>query len=213
MAEVTTRLQAIDALRVVALQGEGATDAPGPSSHFRRFLAVCDAAVAAPGSIALGVPTHPNTSTRPDENEKAGAITNPASRLWAQLLNSRYRILLACISHYLTLDRGAVGRTSLADFAFDEMANIFTLSKHLVTLDRTTTPADGKAGPPFEMPYTLLLPAKPASRWRMQQDLIDNSTLLKNRIVGLQADPGHVLDGLSVDAGRRAMIDGFIASP
>jgi hypothetical protein len=90
---------------------------------------------------------------------------------------------------------------------------IVVLSKHLVTLDRTDLAADGKAGPPFEMPYTLLLPVKPVSRWRMQQDLLDDSTLLKQRLTEMMADPGHILDSLSDDTSRRTTTDGFIASP
>jgi hypothetical protein len=213
VATIRTRLEAIDALRIIAIQGEGASAAPGPSSHFKRFLTIYDAAVAAPGSIAFPVPTLPNTSTHPDPTEQKGAITKAASRVWAQLLNCRYRMLLAYIGHYLLLDQNTNGRTSLADFSFEEMSNIFLLSKHLITLDRTDLPGDGKAGPPFEMPYTLLLPVKPVSRWRMQQDLIDDSTLLKQRLIAMQADPDHVLDNLSDDPSRRTMIDGFIASP
>lgn len=122
-------------------------------------------------------------------------------------------MLLGYIGHCLATAQAASGRTNLAEFAFDEMANIGRLSGHIMTLDRTVTPADGKAGPPFEMPYTLLLPSKPVSRWRMQQDLIDDSVLLKERITGLRGDPGHVLNDLSDDVARRTMIDGFIASP
>jgi len=212
--QVRTRAEALDALRIIALQGEGAAGAAGAASHFKRFLAVYDAAVTAPGRISFGVPTHPNTNTSPGPVEAGGAITHPVSRLWAQLLNNRYRMLLACIGHYLAIDQSANGRTSLAEFAFEEMSNIAVVSKNLVTLDRTTTPADGKAGPPFEMPYTLLFPVKPVSRWRMQQDLIDDAAMLKDRIVAApQGDPRHVLDALSDDPGRRTTIDGFIASP
>jgi hypothetical protein len=210
---IATRAEALDALRIIALQGEGAAGAEGPASHFRRFLAIYDAAVTAPGPIALSVATHPNTSVHPDPVERGGAITHPVSRLWAQLSNSRYRMLLAYLGHYLATDRGTNGRTDLAEFAFEEMGNIARLSAHLVTLDRTTMAADGKAGPPFEMPYTLLQPIKPVSRWRMQLDLIGDSSLLKDRIVAQQGDPGHVLDDLSDDAARTAMIEGFIASP
>ena len=208
VVKIQTRAQAIDALQVIALQGEGTTGAPGPSSHFKRFLAVYDAAVAAPGPIALPVPTNPDTGSTPG----SGAITNPASLLWAQLMNSRYRMLLAAIGHHLTIDQGTSGRSELAEFAFEEMSNVLILSTHLTTLDRTTSAADGKAGPPFEMPYTLLLPVRPVSRWRMQQDLIEDSQLVKDRIRAAQADPDAVLDQLSDDVSRRSQIDGFIAS-
>ena len=210
VSPITTRAEALDALRIIALQGEGAAGSPGPESHFRRFLAIYDAAVVAPGPIALPVATHPNTSVTPEPGELGGAITHPVSRLWAQLLNGRYRMLLACLGHYLATDRGVNGRSDLATFAFDEMSNIARLSTHLMTLDRTTVPADGKAGPPFEMPYTLLQPVKPASRWRMQLDLIEDSSLLKARIVAQHGDPGNVLDDLSDDTARAAMIQGFI---
>lgn len=89
IAQVRTRAEAIDALKIIALQGEGAASAAGPASHFKRFLTVYDAAASAPGAIGLRVPTHPNTSTKPSANEMGGSISNPMSRLWAQLLNSR----------------------------------------------------------------------------------------------------------------------------
>ena len=206
---VTSRAEAIDVLRIIALQGEGA-EVPGDQSHFKRFLRFYDAAVAAPGPIAFPVPRHPNTSTQPTAEEKQGAITNPVSRLWAQLLNGRYRMLLMAIQQHLVMD-GGNGRGDLVMWAFEEMSNIRGISEHLITLDRTVTPSDGKAGPPLEMPYTLLMPPRQVNRWRMQQDLIDDSANLKNQITSSGGDPNHVLDSLSNDAGRRTRIDEIIA--
>ena len=210
---IKTRTEAIDALKIVALQGEGAAGAPADDSHFKRFLRSLRCSGRRSGLIALRLPTHPNTSVNPAPDEHQGAITNKVARLWAQLLNSRYRMLLAYIGQYLVTARGAHGRKALAESAFGEMGNIGAITQHIVTLDRTAAPRDGKAGPPFEMPYTLQMPIRSVSRWRMQQDLIDNSLILKKAIVDTQGDPHHVLATLSDDIGRRAMIDGFIAAP
>ena len=212
VARIRTKAEAIDALKIIALQGEGAAGACGPDSHFERFLEVYESAVLAPGSISLAVPTHPNTRANPSADEYQGTITNKMSRLWAQLLNSRYRMLLAYIGHYLVTGQGAHGRRKLADSAFDEMSNITTLAQHIVTLDRTAAPGDGKAGPPFEMPYTLQMPTRSINRWRMQQDLVNNSYELKTKIAATQGDPKNVLGRLSDDAARLAMINESIAA-
>jgi hypothetical protein len=213
VARIRTRAEAIDALKIIALQGEGAAGACGPDSHFERFLRVYESAVLTPGSISLAIPTHPNTSANPTADEYQGAITNKVTRLWAQLLNSRYRMLLAYIGHYLVTGQGAHGRKQLADSAFAEMSNVGTIAQHIVTLDRTAAPGDGKAGPPFEMPHTLQMPTTSVTRWRMQQDLVNNSHTLKMKIAAIQGDSENVLGRLSDDVARLAMISEFIAAP
>ena len=63
------------------------------------------------------------------------------------------------------------------------------------------------------MPYTLQMPTTSVSRWRMQQDLVNNSHLLKTKIAAIQGDPENVLGRLSDDVARLAMITEFISAP
>jgi hypothetical protein len=46
-----------------------------------------------------------------------------------------------------------------------------------------------KAGPPFEMPYTLTLPSREADRWRAHRDLLTSSRAVIRRII--KDDPTH----------------------
>ena len=63
------------------------------------------------------------------------------------------------------------------------------------------------------MPYTLQMPTTSVSRWRVLQDLVNNSHLLKTKIAAIQCDPENVLGRLSDDVARLAMITEFIAAP
>ncbi len=108
---------AIPLLQAIAVQGEGLPSTSNlEGSHYQQFRAIYDVFPETndwqPSRI---VPEDPNTSEpdpnpqeRPDkqaeESAIIGRITHPHSRLWAQLLNLRYRILLTDIFHGLHLD-------------------------------------------------------------------------------------------------------------
>lgn len=128
-------------------------------------------------------------------HETQGRITNPRSRQWAQLLNARYRLLLMFLSHFLHLDEELyVGsgpkegdrtrRGLLLAWTFDEMRRLRKLSRKLVQLPKDEEEHPMRAGPPFELPYSLQLPAEEADRWRLH---LDASLAASRLVVDLRA--------------------------
>jgi len=116
----------------------GAPDPEARKSHFRRFLDIYQQFPETNeryGQIAwrpaLEVPTHPNT--RPlangDEAVDEGRITNTEARLWAQLFNLRYRMLLVCLMHALESNRQVFGscRQSVIDWALTKCTDCLSL--------------------------------------------------------------------------------------
>lgn len=150
---------------------------------------------------SIKIATNPNTNYVISEESsdgrdnlekelKQGRITNPETMLWAQLLNTRYRRLLTAISHALYLDSGnsseAKRREILRSWVFQEMLiNIKRLSGFLISLPVHDAPAESIifAGPPFELPYSLDLPALERNRWILQRDIIMASQMLTARIL------------------------------
>ena len=119
----------------------------------------------------------------------ASAISNPEARIWAHLFNVRYRKLLVSLSHAFELaedrsDLGAPGpRGTLINRSFGEMYNLRSVAGVLVALPLDhAKPDDKRAGPPFQMPHTLMLPHDEPDRWRLHRDLLDASATLLARI-------------------------------
>jgi hypothetical protein len=187
------RQRAVDAIRKIGDQGE-AFDASsdGEESHFERFLAIyeklerVEAALGRP--LALPVAPNPNTTPPPpatsnvalamgQDHLDAGRITKARALRWAELLNIRYRILLGCLQHSLLLDtaayEGSGDRTLkglLQYWTFSEMRRIKKIAEKLVELPKDETGAL-RAGPPFELPYSLRLPHLDADRWAGHADV------------------------------------------
>jgi hypothetical protein len=210
----------IDALTAIAIQGEGGATsaATNQDSHFWRFFRIYrsfpgDLTGGAAWNPVLPVAVNPNTTDAPvdpallypeekaDEIELAkGRITNPQTRLWAQLFNNRYRILLSCLIHALNIDlssgKQAVDQhTLLIEWAFEEMRNLRKLSALLNGLNRTGDARDGMAGATFELPYALTFSRDDKDRWRTQRDILVASSLLYARIKPT-ADQAPILQGL-----------------
>jgi hypothetical protein len=226
----------IDALTAIGLQGEGGPTSASPNrdSHFWRFFKIYrafpDAATGQlPWQPVLPVAVNPNTTDAPAdpsllypeekevENELAkGRITNPQTRLWAQLFNNRYRILLSCLIHALSIDvsskpAAAYQHDTLIDWAFEEMFNIHDLSDVLNGLTRTDNAADGNAGATFELPFTLSLSIDDQDPWRTQRDILLAASFLYDKIAPT-AEQAPILqglrdtDGADDTAGRRKII-------
>ena len=216
--QVGTRDQAVQALLAVAEQGEGpqtATAAAQDESHFQRFLGVFRAFPGdGPWQPALPVAENPNATEPPDSNASdPERITHPGARLWAQLCNRRYRMLLTDLSHALDLETpvtpGAnlTPRGVLLSWAFGEMYHLRSISRILMRLPLTAAAGETRAaGPSFEMPFTLDLPSQEADRWKMHRDLITGTAPLIDGLKALppdQSDPifHAYLDGMrSTDA-------------
>jgi hypothetical protein len=226
---VSTRAEAVAALQAVGEQGEGPDEPPpGEPSHFHRFLTIYrefpeTESAAEPDWIPTkSIPTNPTTSPAVATNPfiERNRITHPVTRLWAQLFNVRYRMVLVDLAHALQLsgpltdDQGnPTVRGSLRDWAFVEMrgqvvSGMKGLAGTLVSRPAKATPAPGDpvfAAAPFELPYTLAIPDEEHGRWRLHLALLDASAGLAARL-RTAGETGAVLDELdSVDAEARAV--------
>ncbi|HEX8600916.1 MAG TPA: ferritin-like domain-containing protein [Chloroflexia bacterium] len=195
------------ALRSVAEQGEGASMDPTPPtalpvdpSHFGRFLNVYRQFPDAAGWVpSHPVPTNPTTASMPHEDPdmEQGRITNEQTRMWGQLFNLRYKMLLLYLLHAcstsgrLTANEARTPRGLLVSWAFGEMYNLRSIADILTTLPQHE---DGSlehvGGAPFEMPYSLALPDREASRWRFHRDSLTTSMSLTAEILK-HAEPAH----------------------
>ncbi|MGW1992181.1 ferritin-like domain-containing protein [Embleya sp. NPDC001921] len=174
---------------------------PHDVSHFERFLAVYRELRTLTGGdttrVVRPVADNPRSGLHLNENEaatlgmtgtQANVITHPVASLWGHLFNLRYRMLLVDLAHAFRLagplDDGTTltARGALIHRAFAEMYNLRAVAGKLVglplTADDPTGPERTHAGPPFEMPYTLDLPAREYDRWLLQRDLVEASQLL-----------------------------------
>jgi hypothetical protein len=69
-------------------------------------------------------------------------------------------------------------RGNLIAWTFGEMYHLRTIAGVIIDLPLNDPPAVARAGPPFEMPYTISLPDWDSDKWRTHRDLIANSKRL-----------------------------------
>ena len=216
---VGDRTQALTALRAVSEQGEGlAKPADEELSHFQRFLEIYRAFCKVPRPVVRPVASNPMTvepepaddeEEGSDERQKIAVITHPTSLRWAQLFNTRYRLLLDLLAHALHVEgplhaaAGPSARGRIIVGAFGEMTHLRALSDVIMRLPLSEPPGQMRCGPPFEMPYTLALPDLAASRWRLHRDVLLSSRML---VALLRAQPdlteGDFLDTLEAEDAR-----------
>lgn len=195
-------------------------------SHFERFFALykqfsqlSDAGV----EITWPVAENPNTTSARtpldpthdvelalEAHAAKGRITHRRTKAWAHLFNLRYRLLLGYLSHFLRLDQelyvsdqGArrgdrTARGLLLIWTFNEMHRLKKIAGKLVQMPLDDPPGDTRAGPPFELPYTLNLPDREADRWRAHLDVSRASVQLVEQQLKL-ADPTDAADGFLDD--------------
>ena len=227
----STRATALTALRAIAEQGEG-LEVPEDDvdSHFVRFLAIYRALTAlGPAGAEVVRPLAANPTTAPTDGGAPGdvdtptTITHPEALLWAHLFNVRYRKLLVNLSHAFELTNDPTDLTTLSPRgglihrAFAEMYNLRAIAGLLVDLPvRVDDESGPRAGPPFQMPYTLALPSTEADRWRLHQDLLDAADRLVGQLRGL-VTAGDGLDYLLAlaqwDELERRQVDQLVAAP
>lgn len=223
---VFSRDSARKALHEIGEQGEAVgADEQDETSHFKRFLGIYAELAELPQGkqdlVARPIAENPVTAHRLNESVvvqyaartvTTNPITDPVTALWGHLFNLRYRMLLTDISHAFRLagplDNGGVltGRGALVHRAFAEMYNLRALAGRLVELPLGKDQPDGpRAGPPFEMPYSLELPDRDRDRWLLQRDLVEASRLLTDQL--LETNPDCVGDPYVValrESDRRA---------
>ncbi len=190
---VRTADDAKRAIAQIAIQGEGTEMAM--DSHFLEFLTVYrQLAMFTPpsgGSIHRMVPTDPHL--RPDPDTPAGLIVNMVTRLWADLCNTRYLMLLEELPLVMSINRLNDGGMANPDrqvligvgVQTEMRSAIPYLSAKLMTLPLDRDPA-AFAGPPFELPLEPL-PSGADDRWKELVRLID---VTKNLLVQLRALTG-----------------------
>jgi len=227
---VNSRSSAVAALRAIAEQGEG-LEMPDATedSHFIRFRAIYRAMKAlGSGSDDVVRPLAANPTTAgeptgdPSDTNTPTTITHPQALLWAHLFNLRYRKLLVGLSHAFELTNDPTDLTTLAPRgglihrSFSEMYNLRAIAGLLIGLPASNEDEDGpRAGPPFQMPYTLSLPSVEPDRWRVHRDLLDASDQLVAQLRGLigTGDGEHYLIALSqADQRERRLVDQLIAA-
>jgi hypothetical protein len=165
---VRSRADALSLLADVADQGEG--EGSVADSHFLAFVDIFDDwPVDEDDEPSLEVPTQPTVGPAAGADDE-GRIDHPHARDWAVVFNHHYRMLLAWLQHGLLTGASATA-DGLALRAFDEMFVLADVGPFLTTLPRTADGA-GRAGAPFELPYTLALPDLARDRWAHHEDLI-----------------------------------------
>jgi hypothetical protein len=230
--------QAIDAIQTIAEQGESPHDISSGKSHYTRLLLIREAfprdewrpsrRTARNPSTCQWIPTETDVTvaTRSDDvrtpatppiarsQPPVNFIEHRVSRLWAHLFNVRYRMTLFGITHALQLPHTrAPARGQVIARVFGEMYNMRAIADVLVDLPLSEDPEERrKAGPPFEMPYSLTLPDKEPARWLGYVDFIDASRALISRLLDETTPHDQYLralehgDALYLDMVRRFMV-------
>lgn len=182
------------ALKPKQKQRAGKADDTTPTqelSHFERFAEMFQEFEEKEGSPGWhpvrAVPLNPTTTVGnnpPDPRRPAlnrTPITARASLKWANLFNVRYRMLLTYLTHTFHLARVVSPdepntRGAVMHRIFGEMYNLKTIAGILVRLPLTDEPNDPRrAGPPFQMPYTIELPLDEIDCWRLHRDIVLSS--------------------------------------
>lgn len=196
IAQMATRTEAIAALKDVAGQGEAphlrSEDKVEPS-HFARFARIFrelqELQKTEKGwSPARRVATNPVVADADGAVTGSTQITAGPSRAWAALFNIRYRMLMTYLTHTFQLRRGALGgpddlRAAVMSKVFGEMYNLKAIAGILVRLPLANGRNPRRAGPPFQTPYTLVLPSSDVDVWRLHQDLVRGSQELVAKLM------------------------------
>jgi len=200
VTQMGTRTEALAALRDVAGQGEAEHLRPDDrmeDSHFDRFAKIFRAYKAIlrkqPGwSPSRAVPENPFAGDAAFAPPHTTPITAKLSLEWASLFNIRYRMLLSMLTYMFRVPRDApetahLRRAPMLARIFGEMYNLKAIAGILVRLPLDKPKDTARAGPPFQMPYTLTPPLPEANYWRMQLDLLAASAGLTDSLL----EPGR----------------------
>ena len=216
VSPVASRTQVLAALQLIGEQGEATQFKPEDDqpSHFDRFINIYVQFEKIHWTATRMVPNNPTTWTdKPDFTY----IESPHSRDWAHLFNLRYRMLLTYLAHTYRLPPPAQAtrqqmRAGILHRVFSEMYNLRAVANMLVRLplrDERRYSDPRRAGPPFELPYTLTLPASDEDCWRLHRELLLDAELLTERLL-----PDAPVDGkqylaaqLDLDLQSRTWID------
>jgi hypothetical protein len=218
VGDADPRFRALRAIQWIMIQGEGpsGTSCNPPESHFCRFLQIYQELEHKPelARAARPVPVNPvvaNTARTEPVAPGSQVITHPESKLWANLFNVRYQMLLLDILLALSTSRqGPDGdlRKELTSWAAShEMEYLKQIGQLLPTLPRALG-SKGRAGAPFEF---VMLPVDSTKRWDQQRVLIQGSNELVEKLKKT-VSPHDIRFSLlktifDFDRGRRKCVD------
>lgn len=216
VAPLLSRDDAYNALSEIAEQGEGLEQKDAVPSHFERFLHIykeykvilkeTDGAFDPSRNVAtnpyVGSKAEIEESGSDATEEEINEITDPEAKLWANLCDIRYRLLLNFLNHSFLLDNGfnnsgnSSPRGMIINSAFGEMYNLRSLATILVQTPIAKN-SHKMAGPPFTLPYTFDLPFGEHNRWRLHRDLLEASNNIITELKRFKNQP-HIqyLNGL-----------------
>ncbi|MDI3287284.1 ferritin-like domain-containing protein [Polyangium sp. 15x6] len=203
---VGDRADAFKALYRIMAQGEGLLD--DDDSHFHAFLEGYRSVVATPPRI-LPVPTNPSLSTEPhtDAEREQNRITNPLSRMWAELFDVRYHLLLLLIGLSLSTPASDEARARYVDGSLDEMkTGIARVTRRILQLPRKEggAPDGDRAAPAWSAPDTL--PSGRAEGLQRLRELTARSERLLARLAEIDPSPSAralIASLQMLDAARR----------
>lgn len=197
VAQMGSRSKGLATLMKVAGQGESndlrPDDTEGPS-HYERFAKIYQDFKGINWEPARLVPENP-TTLHPDywkqqgyDSDKKTFIEADTSRTWANLFNLRYRMLLAYLAHAYRLPRivqtgDSSMRAGTMHRVFAEMVNLKSIAGILVGLPLHSRDDARRAGPPFELPYTVNLPPGERDCWRLHVDLLNTARELCDKLL------------------------------
>ena len=152
---VHTVSEAREILDEVARQGEGLTN--GGPSHFTEFMAI----VAAFEAGIISVRSMPKAPTLSNDDETGELISHPYTRLWVEVFNSQYNLLVLAIYHALVTarpDDGSQGlRARLARISLHSMRRVIhPLANLISSLPLRADGGEAKAGPTFDLDPSIL---------------------------------------------------------
>lgn len=187
---IATRTEAVTALRALSAQGEathlGLHDT-GEPSHFERFLEIYQGMEQAEEEgwcYCRNLAANPTIVEAAEVGNRGDYLDDPVSRGWGELFNLRYRMLLTWLSHVFRLARIVpLGTPNLRGMAmhraFAEMYNLKAVATLLIDMPVGADCAH-KAGPPFELPFTLDLPVADADVWSLHRMLLEEAVRQAN---------------------------------
>ena len=225
----TLRKLAVEALQRIAEQGEGYGDLIDSHFErflqlYHDFVALESELESKGIEFIWPVATNPSTIRRNPAHkddfdlvnharfafEERGYISNVRARAWGHLFNLRYRLLLTYLMHFLRTsgprylaegpDQGdRTSRGLLLLWAFDEMRHIKKIAQKMVRLPLRDAYDGVNAGPPLQLPYTLIISDCDRLRWRGHLDVLETSLALLHdslRVVGSPDEKDPFLEDL-----------------
>jgi Ferritin-like len=211
------RRYALNAIHWIMAQGEGFEPLKGEEnmpSHFHVFMNLFREMTTKKmdfGGAIIDVPTNPvATGIGSAEARGTGSrhLTNPVAKLWAQLCDLRYQMLLLDLLLALSTERANSLRTTLTNWAVShEMRFVARIAQLLPGLNARPE-GSLRAGAPFE---TIAFPDDDAKRWDVQAVLMTGTLSVIQRLKKIgQVDDiqGPILNEiLAFDRSRRAIVE------